>query len=55
MIKLICKKKSGGCGKEFEIDETKCLNEEFMQCPFCGEYSKNHCYEGGENKANYLN
>ena len=55
MVKIKCLKKEGGCGKSFEVDEDKCKNEIYMQCPFCLELSKNPLYEGGENKANYIN
>jgi hypothetical protein len=50
MAKIRC----DGCGGEFDVDETKCINEEWMMCHICGDLSRNPFYEGGEKKADYL-
>lgn len=33
-MKVKCNQKKGGCGAEYEVDESK-VNEDYFQCPVC--------------------
>ena len=44
MLTIICTNKN--CGKDFEVDETVCIKEKFIQCPNCRNQTSNPLYTG---------